>query len=81
MSDDNIQSYLFKESSEVAESEPLEEEPSYLEGICPKCLDTGFKHTIQDGILGIAYRVEGENSIGQPIKRPLLCDCKVSTTF
>lgn len=47
---------------------------AFLEGICSRCIDSGFVHTTKDGVLGVAYRIEGADSVGNPIKRLLICN-------
>jgi hypothetical protein len=79
---DNQQStidYLLEEEKSV--DEPHTESINFLEGICPNCLDSGFVHTVKDGILGMAYRFEGEDSLGRPIKRLQVCSHGIKHKF
>lgn len=72
--DDLFSSYL-ENNTVTVEAEEVVEKPAALEGICPRCLDTGFINTVKDGVLGLAYEVSGEDSVGQPIKRLKRCNC------
>jgi hypothetical protein len=59
--------------------EPVEppkqsEEYNFLEGICPKCLDTSFVHTVKNGILGIAYTTFTQDASGKPIRKLMICN-------
>lgn len=60
---------------EEVEAEPVieEEQYSFLQGICSKCLDSGFVHTVKDGVLGVAYTSFTQNSAGIPQKKLMVC--------
>ena len=68
----NTLNYLEQDTNEPAIEEP--EKVRFLEGICGKCLGSNFVHTVRDGVLGMAYRFEGADSVGKPIKRLLGCN-------
>lgn len=74
-SGENLFDYIDSPEEEVIEVKMDESDKPFMEGICPKCLDTGFIHTVKDGILGLAFQVSGQDSVGQPIKRLLVCGC------
>lgn len=78
MTEQNTLDYLSEVKEEDKESIV---DKVFLEGICPKCLDSGFVHTVKDDILGMAYRIDGEDSVGKPIKRLLICDHSFKTNY
>jgi len=51
-----------------------EDKPSFLEGICPQCLDSGFKHDVKDGVLGVCYTTLSQDASGNPIKQLMVCN-------
>lgn len=60
-----------------AQDEPPKQEPpqeDFLEGICGRCLDTGFVHDTRNGILGILYTTYNQDANGQPIKKLMVCN-------
>jgi hypothetical protein len=61
-------------TEEETESDTEPEQFSFLEGICANCLDTGFKHTIKDGVLGILYTTFTQNADGIPQKKLMVCN-------
>ena len=65
----------FTEAEEPPKQEELDaEDYSFLEGICGKCLDTGFVHDVRDGVLGVLFTSMESDSNGQPVKRLMVCD-------
>lgn len=68
---DNSETYF---TDEETIDEPEKQDFSFLEGVCRHCLDTGFKHILRDGILGIAYTDYHTDSDGVPVKKLLICN-------
>lgn len=52
-----------------------------FEGICPKCLGSKYLMTERNGVMGVLYTSDNQDSEGKPIKRLLSCDCTVETTY
>ncbi len=74
MNQQNTIDYLFEEET-TEEQPPIEaDKPLFLEGICLKCLDTTFLHTVKDGVLGVCYTSNTEDSSGHPIKKLMRCN-------
>ncbi len=59
----SVDSWL-EEEQQAEELPPSEEDksPSFLEGICTKCLNSGFVHDVRNGVLGILYTVAQDDS-------------------
>ena len=74
MSEQTTIDYLLEE--ETTEETPTSEtdKPLFLEGICPRCLDTTFVHDVKDGVLGVCYTSNSEDSSGHPIKKLMRCN-------
>lgn len=58
------------------EPEPPKQLDSFLEGICGKCLNTGFTHIVdkKTGALGVAYTSFNQDASGNPIKKLMVCN-------
>ena len=52
-----------------------------LTGVCSKCLGSKYLMTERNGMMGVLYTSENEDSEGKPIKRLLSCNCSVTTTY
>lgn len=59
------------EQIETSEEDPAKQD--FLKGICANCLNTGFKHIMRNGALGVAY-TELSNSNGHRTKQILVCN-------
>lgn len=74
---DTIEGDLFTYMNESPQDEIIidsdEPEKPFMEGVCPKCLDTGYVQTVKDGVLGLAFMYEGEEASGKRIKKLLVC--------
>jgi hypothetical protein len=75
LSDDNSTiNYLEEIEEDTTEPDQNITDSVFLEGICSKCIDSSFVHTTRNGVLGVAFRIEGQDSVGKPIKRLLICN-------
>ena len=63
---------------ETSKSEGDKQNHLFLEGICPKCLGTGYVHDIRDGVLGVVMSIFGTDEFGRPLKRLQKCLHEVS---
>lgn len=59
--------------TEPSKSEDDKQTHQFLDGICPKCLGTGYVHDIRDGVLGVVMSVIGSDEFGRPLKRLQKC--------
>lgn len=72
----STENYLLENENETA---PDEDKPSFLDGICSRCLDSGFVHDVKNGVLGVCYTTLSEDSTGKPIKKLMVCNHGVNT--
>lgn len=70
--------YLFTDREEVINEVPAIES---VDGICSKCLDTGYIMTNRSGLLGVLYSSTFEDAEGKPVKRLVHCECRISTDY
>lgn len=84
MNEVEAENYFAEESSEEKIEEPSKqttEEFGFLEGICSKCLDTGFIHTVKDGVLGVCYTSFSSDGEGSPVKKLMVCTHGMQTNI
>jgi len=70
---ENSIDYLYEEEQQLEEAPKEEDKPDFLEGICSKCLNSGFVHDVKNGVLGVCYTTLTEDSAGHPIKKLMVC--------
>lgn len=79
MFEDVEQYFDFEEDS--IEGEIIEEEQDTPQGVCSKCLNSGFVYTRQNGVIGLVYSIVGQDSAGRNIKRLQVCGHNTRTTY
>lgn len=66
--------YLEEETEPIIKTtEDKEDAIEVIQGLCTKCLNSGFVHDVQDDVLGILYSEVGTDSMGNPIKKLMKC--------
>lgn len=78
MSEEETQSYLYDNVEEnVIDAEVISE----FEGVCERCLGSGYLMKERDGVLGVVFTSTMNDSEGKPVRRLVRCECKVQVDY
>lgn len=77
MTEEGSKPYFDEVDGEVIEAEEI---PQY-EGVCERCLGSGYVIRERNGVMGVLYTSTMTDSEGKPVKRLVPCDCQVEVTY
>lgn len=69
---------LFSQDNERREAP---RETTYTNGVCSRCMGTGYIIEVRNGLIGVLYTSTYEDEEGQDVKRLMVCDCKISVDY
>jgi hypothetical protein len=75
----NIEQHELPIEAEVVLDEKMDEGSPAIAGLCPSCLNTGFVHSVREGVLGIVCISAGVDTTGKAKRSLLRCECKIDT--
>jgi hypothetical protein len=75
----NIEQHELPISGEIVIDEKIDTSNPAIVGLCPSCLNTGFIHSVRDGVLGILCIKTGADTTGREKRSLMRCECKIYT--